>query len=78
MGRRNRYSTTDVSLIPDGSTKWKKDYVNIFDFYTYKGFTHSPVAYQGGVWGFKPPEISEILTKLSRIPCSMEYTSVTT
>jgi hypothetical protein len=37
------------------------------------------VAYRGGGLGlFKPPRISEVFTKLSRIPSSVENTSVTT
>jgi hypothetical protein len=32
----------------------------------------------GVVWGFKPPPNSEVLTKLTQIPSSVEYTSVTT
>jgi hypothetical protein len=36
------------------------------------------VAYQGGVWSVQtPPWNSEVLTKLSRIPSSVENTSVT-
>jgi hypothetical protein len=41
MGWKNRYSTTDVSLIPEGSTKWLIDYGTTSDFYMYKGFTLS-------------------------------------
>jgi hypothetical protein len=40
-----------------------------------------PSSYSSGVLsgeGFKPPRNSEVLTKLSQIPSSMEYTSVTT
>jgi hypothetical protein len=41
-----------------------------------------PVGYRGGGWGFKTPpprpRNSEVLTKLSRIPSSVENTSVTT
>jgi hypothetical protein len=39
-----------------------------------------PVAYRGGLGGFggfKPPRNSEVLTNLSRIPSSVENTSVT-
>ena len=37
------------------------------------------VAYRGGGLGvFNPPRNSEVLTKLSRIPSSVENTSVTT
>jgi hypothetical protein len=32
---------------------------------------------RGGLGGSNPPRNSEILTKLSRIPCSVENTSVT-
>jgi hypothetical protein len=36
------------------------------------------VAYrEGGLGGSNPPRNSEVLTKLSRIPCSVENTSVT-
>jgi hypothetical protein len=40
-----------------------------------------PVACRGVVWGVQtlpPPRNSEVLPKLSRIPSSVEYTSVTT
>jgi hypothetical protein len=39
-----------------------------------------PVVYRGGVWRVQPspPRNSEVLTKLSRIPSSVENTSVTT
>jgi hypothetical protein len=38
------------------------------------------VAYQRGIWGFQtpPPRNSEVSTKLSRIPSSVENTSVIT
>jgi hypothetical protein len=40
---------------------------------------HPPVAYREGGWGVQPPppRNSEVLTNLSRIPCSVENTSVT-
>jgi hypothetical protein len=40
---------------------------------------YGPVAYQVGVWGVQPPlpRNSEVLTTLSRIPSSVENTSVT-
>jgi hypothetical protein len=39
---------------------------------------NEPVAYREGFGGFKPPQKTEILGKLSRIPSSVENTSITT
>jgi hypothetical protein len=48
---------------------------------TCEGFCHKKVETSGvskGGWGFKHPRNSEVLLKLSRIPISVEYTSIIT
>jgi hypothetical protein len=57
-------------MVPKVVNKMRGDYDKYF-------VTCSGVP-KGGGGGFKPPRNSEVLAKLSRIPSSVEYTSVTT
>jgi hypothetical protein len=54
-------------------------YFNVYDIHVW--FTFSQWRNEGRVWGVQqppPPPNSEVLTKLSRIPSSVENTSATT
>jgi hypothetical protein len=78
-------SILDLTTLQQRYVNGSSGYIRVFVFTVsfpigVTGF--HPVAYRGGVWGFNPPPPahwnSEVLTKLNRIPSSVENTSVIT